>query len=84
MSRLSILGDLAGTKRRRGHHESMNVILDSSNLERSHLVKSRDAADVGPDAILDFRYNPRFPILRAEGEMVMQRRVRIRHGSFLC
>ena len=69
---LQILSDLARAKRGRGHHESMNVIFDSANLKCSHLVMSGDATDVFPNAIFDFTDNPGFPILDAEGEMVMQ------------
>jgi hypothetical protein len=61
----------------------MNMIFDSSNLECNHLVMSGDAAYVSPNAIFDFGDNPRFPVLGAEGEMVMQRCIGICHGSFL-
>ena len=47
------------------------MIFDSSDLQCGHVVVSRNAADVGPDAIFDFRDNPGLPILSAESEMVM-------------
>src|SRR6266850_6333686 len=78
-----VLGDLAGTMRRQRHHESMNMIFDSSDLKGSHLVMSGDATDVGPNAIFDFFCEPRFPILGAEREMIMQGCIGICHGSFL-
>jgi hypothetical protein len=58
------------------------MIFDPPDLERSHLVMSGDAADVGPNAIFDFRDNPWFTILGAESEVVMQRCVGVGHGSF--
>jgi len=44
----------------------MNMIFDSSDLERSHLVLSSDAADVSPDATFDLLPDPGFAILGAE------------------
>ena len=59
------------------------MIFDASNLKCNHLVMSGDAAYVSPNAIFDFGDNPRFPVLGAEGEMVIQRCIGIGHGSFL-
>jgi hypothetical protein len=56
----------------------MNVVLNTANLDRDHLVFARDAAYVSPHARFDLPRNPRLTILRAEGEMIMER---VGHGS---
>jgi hypothetical protein len=61
--------------------EHVNVILDSANLQRLQSIRPRDAAQVLSDPLLDLRPDPPLAKLRAEGEMIVQRRVRVCHGA---
>ena len=60
----------------------MNVVFNATYLERLHLVFSRNAAQLLPDAVFDPRMNPALSILGAEHEMEMERRVSVGHGMF--
>ncbi len=71
MSHLSGTGRFGSDYALVGHDESMYVIFNPSDLKRSHLVLSSDAADVGPNAFFKLGEDPRFSILGAESEMVM-------------
>jgi hypothetical protein len=55
------------------------MIFDSADLQRLHLILFHDAAKIGPNALLDVRFYPKLPILRAEDDVIVQRRVRVRH-----
>src|SRR2546428_13923017 len=76
---LQKLRDLAWRESWRRKNESMNVIFDTADLERGHLVLSCDAAYVRPDASFDCRYNPRLAVLGAEGKVIVERCVGIGH-----
>ena len=61
--------------------ESVDMIVYTSDLKGSHLMFTGYAANIGPNAICDGLRYPRFTILGAEGEMVIQRCVGFRHGE---
>jgi hypothetical protein len=60
--------------------QQVNAIFDSTDLQCLHLILFGDAAKIGPDALLNVRCYPGLPLLRAEDDVIMQRRVGVRHG----
>src|SRR6185503_12887486 len=50
----------------------MDMVFNPADEERLHVVVSRDTAQIGPDARFDLGANPRFAVLRAEDDVVMQ------------
>jgi hypothetical protein len=48
------------------------MILDSADLQGFHLILLGDAAQIGPNALLDARFYPTLPILGAEDDVVVQ------------
>ncbi len=59
--------------------QQVNMIFDSADLQGLHLILLGDAAKIGPNALLNVRFYPKLPILGAEDDVVMQRRVRVCH-----
>lgn len=49
------LRNLAGRNHRWSHQQCVNVIVTAADLRRRHLVFPRHTAEVGPDAMLNFR-----------------------------
>src|SRR5215510_15217240 len=61
----------------------MNMIFDTAHLYSGHLVLSRNAADIFPDALFDFGLDVVGAILSAENDVVIQRCVGVRHNCIL-
>jgi hypothetical protein len=59
----------------------MDVVFDTANLKCDHFVFSRNASDVLPNSIFDVGEDPRLTVLGAEGEVIVERRVGVGHGS---
>src|SRR5262245_38680157 len=74
------LRNLARSQSRRGFHQHVNVVLDSTYLQRAHLVLSRDAADKFPDALFYVGLDVADTVFSAENDVVVQRRVSVCHN----
>jgi hypothetical protein len=59
----------------------MHLIFNAADLERNDPVVAGDTAQVRPDARLKVWRNPALTILRAEGNVVLEASVGIRHRS---
>jgi hypothetical protein len=55
------------------HYERVNVIVDTAHLYRSHVVRSRDPADVGRNAVFDLGGNEWLTVLSAEYDVIEKR-----------
>ncbi len=51
-------------------HERMNVVFDSTYLQGRYLVISRDATDIFPNALFDFRIDISDAVFIAENDVV--------------
>ena len=76
---LQKLRDVARCPRRFGHYKSVDVIFNSTDLHRRHLVILRDASDVRPDPLLDIGEDEPCALFCAEHQMVETLGVCIRH-----
>jgi hypothetical protein len=57
----------------------MDVIIDATNEERCEIVLPRYAAQVGPDALLNVRWQPGLAMFGAEDDVVTEAGKGIRH-----
>ena len=57
----------------------MEVIRHATNEERGEMVLPRDAAQIGPDALLDVRLEPRLATFGAEDEVLAEAGKGVRH-----
>ena len=55
------------------------MIFDTANLQSRAFVFSRDAANIRPNSIFNFRINPSLTIFRAENKMIKKRCICISH-----
>ena len=78
------LDELRGLGRcdgRRRSEQQVDMIFNSTDAQRLHVVVTGDSAEVGPDARLDVRSDPAFAVFGAEFDVLMQSGVGVGHSS---
>ena len=78
-----MLRNLAGSDRRTGNYQSMNVVFDPANLQRGHIVLSSNSADICPNTVFDLRFDKIDAAFRAEYDVIEEIRICIGHVDLI-
>jgi hypothetical protein len=78
---LQVLDRFAQRQRTWEGNERVDMIFETADLDRPHTMFPRDAAEDFPYTCLDVVFKPALPILCAENDVAIKRRVGVRHGA---